>query len=193
MTISTTEYVSNLAATLVIGIAMPGFETAAMDLPRWFAIYTRSRHEKHVHREFGLRSIESFLPLYETERRWTDRRVHLQVPLFPGYIFARIALRNRLQVLQVPGVARLVGFNGTPVPLPQEEIDTLRANLLNGIRAKPHHYLTAGKRVIVKAGPLAGLGGILVKQKNKARFVVALELIQRALSVEVNEADLEPA
>ncbi len=105
----------------------------------------------------------------------------------------RLALSDRLQVLQVPGVAKLVGFNGTPTPLPQEEIEALRASLASGVRAEPHPYLTVGRRVRAKAGPLVGVQGIFVKRKNRTRFVVSMELIQRAMAVEIEEADLEPA
>ena len=79
--------------------------------------------------QLGVREVEHFLPLYSSVRRWKDRRVTLDLPLFPGYVFVRMALRDRLQVQQVPGVARLVGFDGTPAALPDEEIDALRTSL----------------------------------------------------------------
>src|SRR5216684_840587 len=82
--------------------------------PQWYAAYTCANHEKRVALQLGQRSVEHFLPTYESLRRWKDRRVRLQLSLFPGYVFVRMALQDRLQVLQVPGVARLVGFNGTP-------------------------------------------------------------------------------
>ena len=159
--------------------------------PFWYAAYTSANHEKRVAEQLARRSVELFLPLYETVRRWKDRRVRLQLPLFPGYILVRLALRDRLQVLQVPGIANLVGFSGIPAPLPQEEIDALRASLSNGVRAVPHPYLTVGRHVRVKSGPLAGMEGILARRKNGARFVVSLELIQRSIAVEMDEADLE--
>lgn len=161
--------------------------------PLWYAAYTSANHEKHVAEHFARRSLEHFLPLYQSVRRWKDRRVQLQRPLFPGYVFVRIALRDRLQVLQVPGVANLVGFSGTPTALPQKEIDALRTSLLNGVRAEPHPYLKVGRRVRVRSGPLTGMEGLLVKRRNKARFVLSLDLIQRAMAVEVEEVDLEPA
>ena len=159
--------------------------------PLWYAAYTSANHEKRVANELERRSVEHFLPLYLSSRRWKDRHVQLQLPLFHGYVFVRLALRDRLQVLQVPGVAKLVGFNGTPTPLPREEIDALRTSLASGVRAEPHPYLTAGRRVRVKAGPLTGMEGILVKRKNRSRFVVSVELIQRAIAVEIGETDIE--
>ncbi len=157
---------------------------------RWYAAYTCANHEKRVAEQLRVRDVEHFLPLYESLRRWKDRRVQLQLPLFPGYVFVRMTLRDRLLVQQVPGVAWLVGFHGELAALPEEEIEALRASVASGLRAEPHPYLTEGKRVRVKSGPLAGLQGILVKRKNKARFVVSVELIQRAMTVEVDQADL---
>jgi transcription antitermination factor NusG len=158
---------------------------------RWYAAYTSANHEKRVAEQLVQRSVEHFLPLYASVRKWKDRRVELNLPLFPGYVFVRMALRDRLQVLLIPGVANLVGFGGTPTALPEGEIETLRASLASGVRAEPHPYLTLGRQVRVKAGPLTGLHGILVKRKNGARFVVSVELIQRAMAVEIDEADLE--
>ena len=157
----------------------------------WYAAYTSANHEKRVAEQLGARSVEHFVPLYESVRRWKDRKVRLQLPLFPGYVFVRMALCDRLRVLQVPGVARLVGFNGLPCALPDAEVEGLKAGLASGIRAEPHPFLTAGRRVRVKAGPLEGLQGIVVRGKNRLRLIISLDLIHRAAAVEVEAADLE--
>jgi transcription antitermination factor NusG len=159
--------------------------------PHWYAAYTSANHEKRVVEQMGVRELEHFLPLYSSVRRWKDRRVTLQLPLFPGYVFVRMALRDKLTVMQIPGVARLVGFNGLPTALPDQEIEALRTGLENGVRAEPHPFLTMGRRVRVKNGPLAGLQGILMRRKNHMRLVVSVELIQRSMAVEMDEADLE--
>jgi hypothetical protein len=96
---------------------------------RWYAAYTSANHEKRVAEQLGVRGVSHFLPLYASLRQWKDRRVTLQLPLFPGYVFVRMALRDRLQVQQVPGVAKLVGFNGLPTAMPDDEIELLRASL----------------------------------------------------------------
>jgi transcription antitermination factor NusG len=158
----------------------------------WYAAYTRANHEKRVAQQLSARSIEHFLPLYESVRRWKDRRVQLQLPLFPGYVFVRIALRDRLQVLEIPSVARLVGFNRTPTPLPEGEIEALKEGLESGVRAIPHPYLKVGRRVRVIAGPLEGLEGILIRKKNGLRFVISLNLIQRSILVHTEADWLEP-
>jgi transcription antitermination factor NusG len=164
----------------------------ALATPQWYAAYTSAQHEKKVAAELGRRGVEGFLPVYSSVRRWKDRRVQLELPLFPGYVFVHVALRERLRVLQVPGVAKLVGFGGLPVALPGEEIEALRAGLDGRLRAEPHPFLTVGRRVRVVCGPLCGAQGILVRRKGLYRLVLSLELIVRSVAMEVDAADVEP-
>jgi transcription antitermination factor NusG len=161
--------------------------------PLWYAVYTNANHEKRVTQQLDKRSVEHFLPLYESPRRWKDRTVRLQMPLFPGYVFVKFALRDRLQLLQIPGVVHLVSFNGHPAPLPQEDIQAIRNCLDRGHQLEPHPYLKAGRRVRVMSGPLKGLEGIILRRKNKTRFVLSFELIMRSLAVEIDETELMPA
>ncbi|MGC1604295.1 MAG: UpxY family transcription antiterminator [Candidatus Acidiferrum sp.] len=158
---------------------------------RWYAAYTRANHERRVAGQLRERGVENFLPQYESVRKWKDRRVRLQMPLFPGYVFVQLALRNRLSVLQVPGVACLVGFAGRPAAVPEEEFARIRGFLSKGLRAEPHPYLQVGRRVRVRSGPLEGMEGIVVRRKNGNRLVISLELIQRAMAVDLDGADLD--
>jgi transcription antitermination factor NusG len=160
-------------------------------IPRWYATNTSAHHEKRVSVHLSARQIENFVPLYESVRRWKDRRVRVQLPLFPGYVFVRMALRDRLRALQIPGVARLVAFNGMPAALPDEEIAALQSGFANGVRAEPHPFLMVGRRVRVKTGPFAGMKGILSKRKNRVRLVISVELIRQAIAVELEESDVE--
>src|SRR5271167_5184425 len=116
---------------------------------KWFALYTCPRHEKHVAKQIEERHISCFLPLYRSVRRWKDRRKELELALFPGYVFVQLALRDRLRVLQLPSVVRLVSFNGQPAVLPGAEIDQLRQRLARGGCLEPHPYLRVGRRVRV--------------------------------------------
>ncbi len=161
--------------------------------PRWYAAYTRSRHEKSVADLLQHKQIEMFLPLYESVRRWRNGDHRVQLPLFPGYAFVHIALCDRLHVLKVPGVVRLVGFDGTPTPLDDEEVQGLRRALSAGVGVAPHPYLTVGHRVRVTAGPLAGREGILLRRKGAVRVVLSVDLIQRSIVADVDAAWLEPA
>jgi len=136
--------------------------------------------------------VENFLPLYSSVRRWQDRRVQLQLPLFPGYVFVHLALSDRLRVLQVPGVAKLVGFGGQPVALPDEQLEALRVGLNGQLCAEPHPYLSLGRRIRVLRGPFQGVDGILVRKKGVFRVVLSLELIMRSIAVEVDVADVGP-
>jgi transcription antitermination factor NusG len=159
---------------------------------RWYAAYTRVNQEKRVAAELGAREVEHFLPLYNSVRRWKDRRVRLTLPLFPGYLFVRLALQDRLRVLQIPAVVRLIGFGGLPTALRDEEVQMLRAGIGSESHAGPHPFLTVGRRVRIVSGPLAGFKGILRRKQNNFRLIVSIELIHRAFAVDVDCADIQP-
>jgi transcription antitermination factor NusG len=159
-------------------------------VPKWYAAYTSANHEKRVAQELGWRSVESYLPLYGSVRRWKDRRVRLEMPLFPGYVFVKMALRERLRVLQVPGVARLVGFEGQAAPVPDEDIEAIRTCLAGGHPLLPHPYLERGQRVRVVSGPLAGLTGVVVRRKKQTRLVISFDLLMRSVAVEVEGEEI---
>lgn len=161
-------------------------------VPHWYAAYTCARHEKRVTEHLAERHVQHFLPQFESVRRWNDRQVKLNLPLFPGYVFVQLALRDRLRVLQIPGIVRLVGFNGHPVALPDQEIDALRNTVAARLRAEPHSYLIVGRRVRIMRGPLEGAQGILVRKKSTLRVVLSLDLIARSAAVEVDAEDIEP-
>src|ERR1700684_4428605 len=143
----------------------PSYAPAPGEL-RWYALYTCAQHEKSVAKQLAERSVECFLPLYEKVRRWKDRRVKIQFPLFAGYVFARLSLQDRLRAVQAPGIVRLVGFNGHPAPLPDDEILALRNGLSPSLEAEPCPYVQVGRRVRIVSGPLTGLEGMLLKRKS---------------------------
>ncbi|HXM98300.1 MAG TPA: UpxY family transcription antiterminator [Candidatus Dormibacteraeota bacterium] len=157
----------------------------------WYAAHLRSHYEKKVAAEFVRRRVEHFVPVYRSVRRWKDRRVELQMPLFPGYAFVRLALRNRLRVLQVPGVVRLVGIRGVPEAVPEKEMQQLREGMRGGAKLFPHPYLVTGSKACIVRGPLAGACGILIRQKNSCRVVLSIGLIASAASMEVDADDVE--
>jgi transcription antitermination factor NusG len=139
------------------------------------------------------RSFTCFLPVYRSVRRWKDRRKELELALFPGYVFVHMALEKKLKVLEIPGAVRLVSFNGQPAPLPASEIEMLRNRLSGAGGVEPHPYLRAGRRVRVRSGAMEGLEGIVVRRKDRCRVVFSINLLQRSVAVEVDEADLESA
>lgn len=160
---------------------------------RWYAAQTCSRHEKRISEYLQARGVSSFLPLYSAQRRWADRKVKVELPLFPGYLFVHIPLTERLRVLELPGVVRLVSARGQAVPIADAEIDSLRQGLSSGGNAEPHPFIKVGEKVQVIAGPFAGCTGILVRKKDSLRLVVSLDIIMRSVAVEVDACDIEPS
>ena len=158
----------------------------------WYAAYTCPRHEKRVAQQLNERRIESFLPTYHSVRRWKDRKKVLELPLFPSYIFVQIAAHNKLDCLRVPGVLGLVTFQGMPAVVATTEIENLRHGLSDQTIVQPHPYLREGRRVRVRRGAMAGVEGVLVKRRDRARVVLSISLLQRSVSVDIDEADVEP-
>src|SRR5260370_38619126 len=144
------------AASITIGTLDPREASSLPDdyLDRhWYAVCSFSDHEKRVGEQLREGGVEHFLPLYDSVRRWKDRRGQLQLPLFPGYVFVHLALRDRLRILNIPSVARLLGFGRPPVALPVNEMEALRSSRATQLRVTPHPFLKAGLRVRVAHGP----------------------------------------
>ena len=163
--------------------------------PTWYAIYAQVRHEGKVYSRLLAKSFECLLPQMERWSRRRDRRKKIQVPIFPGYLFVRAALDNyeQVRILQTPGVVRIVSNKDGPLPVPDSQMNSLITLLGNNRVLTSHPYLMEGMRVRIVNGPLYGCEGILVRKKNeKARLVVAIDIIQQAVSVELSEEDVEP-
>jgi transcription antitermination factor NusG len=159
--------------------------------PHWYAVHTVSRHEKVVARQMNGNGLDHFLPLYKSARCWKDRRKELELPLFPGYVFVRIAFQDRLRVQKLTGVLQIVSFNGKPALVPEIEIEALRNGLTRNAWLEPYPYLKVGRRVRVRSGPMAGVDGILVRRKEKFRVVLSVDLIMQSVALEVDGADVE--
>src|ERR1700733_8493722 len=157
---------------------------------QWFAVYTTSCHEKRVAEHCQVRDIESFLPTYPRIRRWKNGcTVHIESPLFPGYVFVRVNQTHKVRVLELPGVVSIVGAARQPTPLPDADVEALRSGI-HLLKAEPHPCLNLGDKVKIRSGPLAGMTGILVRKKNGLRVVLTLELIMKSISVEIDEQHL---
>lgn len=158
----------------------------------WYAIRTRSRHEKLVNQQLACRGVEAFLPLVDRRRKWKDRWKTVGFPLFPGYCFARFPYEDRLSVVTAIGVVQILGNNGHAIQVPDHEIEAVRQLVTSTLPFDPHPYLKEGMEVEVLRGPLAGVRGILLRKGARARLVVAINLIQQAASVELDAADVQP-
>jgi len=158
--------------------------------PLWYVVRTRSRHEKTVRDQLMTREVETFLPTVERWSRWKDRRKKITFPLFPGYCFARFSLVDRLRVLNVAGVADLIGDGGRPEPVPESEIDAIQRLARTTLRCDPHPFLAEGMDVEVVRGPLAGVRGKLLRKDRVTRLVLAVTLLRQAAVVEIHPADV---
>ena len=160
-------------------------------LQRWYAVYVRPRHEKFVATHFGVKSVEYFLPTYKEIHKWKNGcRMQMELPLFPGYLFARISLSQRIPVLECPGVIRFVGFNHELSPVEDSEIESLRLGLQMHF-ARPHPYMAVGTRIRVRCGPFEGRIGSLVREQGQTRVVLSMDILKRSIAVELNLADVD--
>jgi len=160
------------------------------EIPNWYALSTRSRHEKRVYDRFHLKGIESYLPLITVHRKWSDRYKTVQEPLFSCYVFVKIALKDRLPVLQTDGVVRLVSFKGIPATIPEHQLEAIKIVLKEKEDIQRIDYLTPGQKVEVVQGPLRGVRGVLINVKNRHRMVLTLDGIMQAISVDIDYRDI---
>jgi transcription antitermination factor NusG len=152
----------------------------------WYAIRTRSNHEKITAMGLKGKGYEPYLPTYHVHRRRAERIIKSDHPLFPGYVFCCFDVKKRLPILITTGVVSIVGFGGEPAPIPDHEIEAVRAALRSGLPSEPCPYLREGQRIRVMGGSLEGVEGILLKKKNQLRMVISVSMLQRSISVEID-------
>ena len=157
---------------------------------RWYALRTKSRHEKLVRDRLVSQGIEPLLPTVERLSQWKDRKKKIEVPLFSGYCFVRFAQQDKLQVQTVSGVIEIVGGSGRPEPIPDAEIKALKTLMESVLPYDSHPYLHEGMMVEVVRGPLQGMQGILLRKDKRHRLVIGVRLIQQASSVEIDVRDV---
>jgi transcription antitermination factor NusG len=167
---------------------------ALVDTSQWYALRTRSRHEKMVADQLQKQGIENFLPLVKKARKWSDRVKEVDLPLFSGYAFVRVVLASpdRLRVLQTHGVAGFVGINCAGTAIPESQIQDIRTLLASKEPFEEQPFLRVGQRVRVRGGALDGVEGILSARNDDRSLVISLEPIQRSLSVRIQGYTVEP-
>ena len=164
----------------------------------WYALCVRLGFEIAVSRALGNKGYEQFLPLYPSARRWSDRTKQIHLPLFPGYLFCRLNVQERLlPVLTTPGVISILGSGPVPSAVPEIEISAIQAVVRSGLSAQPVPYLAGGAKVPIEGGPLKGLEGIVLSTKNSnaekpCRLVVSVSLLQRSIAVEIQREWVRP-
>ncbi len=168
-------------------------------MKRWYAVYTRSRHEKNVAHDFEKYEVEHYLPLYERERRWKDRRKMVAFPLFPGYLFVREDFEQkegwvrRNLVLLPKGVVRILGNpQGEPIPVPEQEVFNIRTVLERKMKVDPYRYdFHPGQLLRIRKGPLSGVEGQLLRRRGVHKLILRVHLLCQAVSVTLSAADVE--
>lgn len=158
----------------------------------WWAVYARHQHEKQVAETLQAKGFDVFLPLYESVRRWKDRRKVLALPLFPGYVFVRGGHERRLGILTTPGVHMIISRGEAAAEIPEGEIHAIRRSLEAKFAVEPHPYLNCGDRVRVTRGALEGIEGVLLRKKNIFRLVLSVEMLAQSVSMEIDATDVEP-
>lgn len=157
----------------------------------WYAAYTRHQHERQAARLIEGKQITAFLPSYPVQRQWADRRMVIEKPLFPCYVFVRTEERGILPVLQTPGVIHVVSSAGTPVPVPDEEIDAIQRAVMGRLRLEPCPFINVGDRARITHGALEGIEGILIRKKTGYRVVLSIEMLNKSVAVEIPACDIE--
>jgi transcription antitermination factor NusG len=155
----------------------------------WYAIRVKSNRERITAQSLQGKGFEVCLPRYSPSPSATSKA---ETPLFPGYIFGRFDPHRRLPILTIPGVVHIVSFGGVPQPVEESEMIALLGILKSGLPVVPYPILPVGQSVCLKAGPLAGLCGVILSQKHEARFVVSVTLLQRSVAVEVDRSWVGP-
>jgi transcription termination/antitermination protein NusG len=177
----------------VCGRTAQTFSDERFSQEAWYALYTKSRHEKLLYRELSKKGIEAFLPLRKVTRHWSDRKQIVEEPVFQGYLFVRMPWVSRIQVLQTAGAVRFVTFSAAnPVSVPDKEIESLKRFIDHDIPIDPYPYLKKGQRVYIRTGPFKGAEGFIVYKNQHCRLVISLDLLMQSVSVEIDEACVEP-
>ena len=157
---------------------------------RWYALLTKSRHEKLVRDQLDKQGIEPLLPTVKRLSQWKDRKKEIEIPLFSGYCFVRFSRLEKTPVKKIVGVVEIVGSGNRPEPIPEQEIDALRLLMTSVLPYDPHPYLHEGMQVEVIRGPLQGAHGILLRKEKRHRLVIGVRLIQQAAAVEIDVKDV---
>lgn len=159
--------------------------TTEIELP-WYALRVRARAEKTVAQALRLKGYSVYLPAYTKQRRSFDRRVTVEVTLFPGYVFCRFDANERGRILDTGGVVEVVRFGGRFAVVPDSDLQAIETVLRSGMEAVAWPYLPQGSRVRVTDGPLDGLQGVLVQHRAGDRVVISVDVLQRSVAVEVD-------
>lgn len=158
-----------------------------MKILNWYALYTKSRHEKSVYEELCKRRIESFLPTRVVKRRWSDRTKVIEEPLFKSYLFVKTDPLHKTDVLTIKGSVKFVSAGKRPIFVEERLIICLKNLIERQINIDPFPYFSKGDRIFVKSGPFRGTEGYIIrKDSKKCRLVISIEAIASSVSIELD-------
>jgi len=158
----------------------------------WYVLRVKAGREQSTAFLLKQKGLTGFLPLYTSSRRWSDRTKLLEVPLFPGYVFCRFDVQNRLPILRTPGVLQIIGMGGVPEPVDETEIAGVQCVVRSGLLMQPWPFLKIGERVSFQDGPLRNVEGVLTEIKGQSNLIVSITLLQRSVAVRVERAAIRP-
>lgn len=156
----------------------------------WYVLYTLFQHESKVRKLLARDKIETFLPQYVAERKWSDRIKKVKAPLFPNYLFIKLRPCLHWKVLQLPGALNFISNGGIPTVVCEDTINSIREMALLNPLPIDDSFCT-DQEVYVKAGPLKDLKGTLVTIKGKTKLAVKLELMNRTVLVDLQSDQIE--
>lgn len=159
---------------------------AEANVDRWYALQLRSRWESSTAALLSCKGYQTFLPTYKNSKRSNARSKEVQAPLFPGYLFCRFNVCDRLPVLITPGVISVVGTGRMPIPVEESEIEAIQRMVSTGMHVEPCPYLEVGQRVRIEDGALSGVEGVLTSFKGSQRIVVSISLLRRSVALEID-------
>ncbi|MCG8553396.1 MAG: UpxY family transcription antiterminator [Desulfobacterales bacterium] len=156
----------------------------------WFALLTRSNFEQTVYSRISKKKIDAFLPRTRKPSKRKDRKLMIETPLFPGYVFVKSTMApvDQLPILKTVGAVRLIGNSAGPLPVPEYQIESLKLltsvaqDLITGSMIE----LKKGDPVMILEGPMAGLKGEFFEHKGKGRIIIKVDLLGRYAGVEVD-------
>jgi len=159
---------------------------------QWYALSAKYQHERTISVALVSKGFEALAPTYAARSQWSDRTKLVERALFPGYVFCRLGLSGRVNVLDTPGISRIVGFGGRPTPIPDGEMEAIRMAVASKLPVRQWPHLKPGDRVRIERGPLKGVEGTLIRDKDGYQLVVGVELLQRSIAVQLDADSVVP-
>ncbi len=158
---------------------------------RWWSVYTVSRREKDLMRKLANRDIAFYGPVISKRYRSPSGRLrNSYIPLFANYVFVFADEAGRTEMLKTNCVSKC-----SPVvdhELLVRQLRQIHDVIKAGVPLTVESKLATGDRVSVKRGPFAGYEGVVLRREGKTRLLLSIQFLEKGVSMEVDEAFLEP-